>query len=169
MKKGKRFCSAILAAVMTVQLTACLGRPSRQDLEEGLYQIQQITGIDLGLEMETGTGGEEGTETDWYVNGDLMGIRPAETARSVKLCVPITADLQCFVNFQKNLMIQMTYFIFQPLFVNGRNCSSKTTESFARSYLSQFNSTCVGSFALCICEVIAAQITVGLCRFPILF
>lgn len=79
MKKGKRFCSAILAAVMTVQLTACLGRPSRQDLEEGLYQIQQITGIDLGLEMETGTGGEEGTETDWYVNGDLMGIRPAET------------------------------------------------------------------------------------------
>ena len=27
---------------------------------------------------------------------------------SVKLCIQFQADLQCFVNFQKNLMIQMT-------------------------------------------------------------
>ena len=43
-----------------------------------------------------------------------------------------------------------------------RTCSNSTTESFARSYRLESISTCVGSFALFILLVIAAQITVEL-------
>ena len=50
-----------------------------------------------------------------------------------------------------------------------RSCSSRTTESLSISYIVAFNSICVGSFALFILEVIAAQITVGLCLLPTSF
>ena len=50
-----------------------------------------------------------------------------------------------------------------------RSCSSRITESRIISHLFVFSSTWVGSFALFIFDVIAAQITVGLCLFPISF
>ena len=50
-----------------------------------------------------------------------------------------------------------------------RSCSNRITESFTMAYLPAFSSMCVGSFALFIFDVIAAQITVGLCRFPTSF
>ena len=48
-------------------------------------------------------------------------------------------------------------------------CSSKTTESLTSGYLQLSISICVGSFALLIWDVMAAQITVGLYLFPTSF
>ena len=49
------------------------------------------------------------------------------------------------------------------------SCSSRITESFTILHRRVSSSTCVGSFALFIFEVMAAQMTVGLCLFPISF
>ena len=50
-----------------------------------------------------------------------------------------------------------------------RSCSKRITESFTMSQSLAESSTWVGSFALFILDVIAAQITVGLCLFPTSF
>ena len=45
-------------------------------------------------------------------------------------------------------------------------CSAKITESLFNPQVLQSTSICVGSFALLVCDVIAAAITVGLYLFP---
>ncbi|GEM_PF-6161396 len=50
-----------------------------------------------------------------------------------------------------------------------RICSNKMTESLGKSYSAADRGMCVGSFALFICDVMAAQMTVGLYLLPTSF
>ena len=58
---------------------------------------------------------------------------------------------------------------FSRFLSNVLICSRSTTEFFTSRYFFALISMCVGSFALFILDVIAAQITVGLCLFPTSF
>ena len=58
----------------------------------------------------------------------------------------------------------MAYLIFQPLFIDGAQLFQQHYGIFIHIVAAG-----VGSFALFIFEVIAAQITVGLCLFPTSF
>ena len=59
----------------------------------------------------------------------------------------------------------MTYLLLQPLFIDCAHLLQQDHRILHEGVAAGRQLTCVGSFALFILEVIAAQITVGLCRF----
>ena len=76
---------------------------------------------------------------------------------------------KALLTFSISLSVICPIFSFNLLLSKVLICSNKTTESLLSPYSSDDISTCVGSFALFIWEVIAEIITVGLYLFPILF
>lgn len=79
------------------------------------------------------------------------------------------ADAQRFIDFSHKLFVYPAHVILQSLFIDRPNLLQKDNRILDDSVPFASISTCVGSFALFILEVIAAQITVGLCRFPTSF
>lgn len=79
-----------------------------------------------------------------------------------KTFIQCQTDAKCLIDPIKNIVIQMAYFFRKRDLSIVRICSNKITESFTISYLLTSKAMCVGSFALFIFDVIAAQITVGL-------
>ena len=74
------------------------------------------------------------------------------------------------VHLVKHSIIQMTDLILQSSFIYGTKLFQQNHRIFFNPIeLTASISICVGSFALFILDVMAAQITVGLCLFPTLF
>ena len=80
------------------------------------------------------------------------------------------ADAQRFIDFSHKLFVYPAHVILQSLFIDRPESAPEGQQNrLTILYLFASISTCVGGFALFILEVIAAQITVGLCRFPTSF
>ena len=71
------------------------------------------------------------------------------------------ADCQCFINVPHGFFVERAHFLAQAAFVQRADLLGQDDGILGQSV--------VGIFALLICDVIAAAITVGLYRLPTLF
>jgi len=101
------------------------------------------------------------------------GIPPKDALISYNPKLTLSASLTCrMVSSSRCPILSLSRFLSRV-----RICSSKIMEFFARPQpfslpifiLLPVTSICVGSLAFPVCDVIAAAITVGLCRLPTSF